>query len=70
MNSLLPNLIVRLLLNMYLHLMIVQIQYYQLYRIMNIINFIKSNLNTEDEVRSTNGYLQDAGSTDTNACQD
>lgn len=34
------------------------------------INFIKSNINTEDEVRSSNGYLQDAGSTHTNACRD
>jgi len=34
------------------------------------IDFIESNLNTDDEVRSSNGYLQDAGSTDTNACRD
>ena len=36
----------------------------------SLIDVIESNLNTEDEVRSSNGYLQDAGSTDTNACRD
>jgi len=34
------------------------------------IDFIESNLKTEDEVRSSNGYLQDAGSANTNACRD
>lgn len=34
------------------------------------IDFIESNLKTEDEVRSSNGYLQDAGSANTNLCQD